>query len=112
TIGLFGVRQRQARDFFFFRIVVDVNVFARQDLPLKIFVLDLVLAEGHGLRSGRAGGGCQQPGTKREVECKTADAAIKAHDISIQRTISIRSIGSSCVMANTASMLPASLPKT
>ena len=55
VVALFRVGKRHAPELFLFRIVVQVDVFAAQDAPVELAILDLVLAEVAELR--RQGGG-------------------------------------------------------
>jgi hypothetical protein len=50
-IALLAVRERQSGDILFLGIVVDIDVLARHRAPLEVVVLDLVFAEGDGLRA-------------------------------------------------------------
>src|SRR5437867_5658817 len=57
VVALFRVGKRHAPELFLFRIVVQVDVFAAQDAPVELAILDLVLAEVAELRR-QEGGAC------------------------------------------------------
>src|SRR4051812_22973634 len=98
SIALFAIRESEARDVYFLRVVIDVDVLARQNVPVEITVLDLVLPERDGL-------GVQR---QRCEEQRNKWSSSKQ----LHRITCMLMIGSSCMMRSATSIPEITRPKT
>src|SRR5690606_576467 len=98
-VALLRVGERESRDLLLLGIVVDVEVLAGEDVPVEVLVLDLVLAERHGLRLERTrSGGDDERGERQQN--------------AIHRTTRTARIGSSCMTRSTTSIPALTFPNT